>query len=443
MDEAREARLAAGRRLRKSVPRAAHAEWRAPDDRPDPIAMLEASNEGRVPDLIPERYARMSVNAFAFLRGSAGIMAHDLATATPSTGLLVQVSGDAHLENFGIFATPERRVIFDINDFDETLRAPWEWDVKRLAASIHVAGRMNDLSEKQCGRAVRAGTAAYRETMQICSDMSVLDVWYARTDATVVLQQMHEVGMRLALRAKAPDHTHEMSAEQYVVASESGIKLADKPPKLYHPPPDEEVVDAARSAFERYRASLRDDVQVLLSSYEFADAAVKVVGTGSVGTRCAVLLLVAGASDSLILQVKEARPSVLEPYAGASPYALAGQRVVAGQRLMQPASDIFLGWAASDDGHHFYVRQLSDMKGSIDVTSVDDVELSAYAQICAKTLATAHARSGDPAAMAGYMGASPSFDGAIAEFARRYADQIESDYALFKAALKDGRLTAS
>jgi uncharacterized protein (DUF2252 family) len=411
--------------------------------RPDPLVLLAQSNEGRVADLIPIRYGRMRRSPFTFLRGSSSIMAYDLGTDDCATGVFVQACGDCHLENFGIFATPERNVVFDINDFDETLSAPWEWDVKRLAASIHVAARTSGSSERRAKDAVRAAVYAYRESLTQCSTMTKLEVWYARIDASEVFAISDAAtALREAALEQAPDDTHELIAEQYTAGDGLGRRIVDKPPKLFHPPPDGEIVIDAGEVLGRYRASLRDDLAVLLDAYELVDMAVKVVGIGSVGTRCAVALLMAHANDGLILQIKEARRSVLEPYAQPCTFENQGQRVVTGQRIMQTASDLFLGWSDSDDGHQFYVRQLSDMKGSIDATSLTSAQLLAYASLCGRTLALTHARSGNPAILAGYLGRSDVFDRAIAKFASTYADVVDTDYAAFIAAIERGDIEA-
>jgi uncharacterized protein (DUF2252 family) len=363
--------LAQGKALRSDCPRSSHGDWAPAHDRPDPLALLADSNEGRVEDLVPIRYGRMRRSPFAFLRGSSSIMAYDLGTSDRITGIVVQACGDCHIENFGIFATPERNVVFDINDFDETLPAPWEWDVKRLAASIHVAARTAGTSERRARNAVRAAAYAYRESMAQCAAMTKLEVWYSRIDASEVFAVSHTAAsLRASAAEAAPDDTHELVAEQYTSGDGLGRRIVDKPPKLFHPPPDGEIVIDAAEVLGRYRTSLRDDIAVLVDAYELVDMAVKVVGIGSVGTRCAVALLMAHENDGLILQIKEARRSVLEPYAQPCTFENQGQRVVAGQRIMQPASDLCLGWSDSDDGHQFYVRQLSDMKGSIDAVAL-------------------------------------------------------------------------
>jgi len=379
----------------------------------------------------------MRLSPFSFLRGSAIIMAYDLGTSGCTTGVQVQACGDCHLENFGIFATPERNVVFDINDFDETLAAPWEWDVKRLAASIHVSARCTGLSENRARAAVRASVREYRESLAACAEMTTLEIWYARIDAAEVFDiAQAATSLKAAEADSAPDDAHELIAEQYTRGGGFDRRIADKPPKLFHPPPDgESVIDGAQ-VLAKYRESLREDLAVLLDNYELVDMAVKVVGIGSVGTRCAVALLMAHENDALILQIKEARRSVLEPYAQKCPFENQGRRVVAGQRTMQTASDAFLGWSESDDGHQFYVRQLSDVKGSIDSVSLSASQLLGYASLCGKTLALTHARSGSPAVISGYLGSADTFDKAIAKFSQRYADLVEHDYEEFLKSTK-------
>ncbi len=434
---------AAGKALRKQIPRTSYGRWAPQPGRPDPLAVLEDSNVGRLPNLIPVRFARMKKSAFTFFRGFPSMMAYDLGTGRPATGIIVQSCGDCHLENFGIYATPERNVVFDINDFDETTPAPWEWDVERLAASIEIAARVNGFSGKQTSQAVLSAVSEYRHKMLECAQMTRLQCWYSRIDASDFLKQTGIWERRRAgLPRAAPDDSHELIAEQYTEGKGVGTKIVDKPPKLFHPPPDGEVIGDAREVFERYKRSLRDDLQVLFGAYELKDLAIKVVGLGSVGTRCAVALMMANDEDALILQIKEARPSILAPYAGASRYENNGQRVVAGQLLMQSASDIFLGWSDSDDDHQFYIRQLSDMKWSANVSLMSAPELQSYAALCGQVLGVAHARSGSAHTIAGYLGSSSTFDAAIAEFAQRYAEQVLEDYEMFLHALETGRLSA-
>jgi len=428
-----------GKALRSASPRSTLGHWAPSPQRPEPLAMLAESNAGRVPDLIPVRYGRMRRSPFAFLRGSANIMAYDLGTAGHTTGIAVQACGDCHIANFGIFATPERNIVFDINDFDETLSAPWEWDVKRLAASIHLAARAGKSSEPAARDCVRAAARAYRDGMARCAAMTKLEVWYARIDATEVYKISNAAKAQSAdpHASTAGDDTHELIAEQYTQGEGLNRRFADKPPKLFHPLPGAETTIDAAKVLEGYRLSLRSDIAVLMSAYELVDVAVKVVGIGSVGTRCDVALMMAHENDGLILQIKEARKSVLEPYAQPSPFDNQGQRVVAGQRLMQTASDACLGWS-SGDGHDYYVRQLSDAKGSVDSVSLTSAQLHDYAALCGRTLALAHARSGPCGTIAGYLGNSDAFERAMAAFGRRYADQVEKDYDAFLAAIARG-----
>ena len=359
--------LAAGKKLRETCPRTSHAEWKPPADRRDPVELMESANEGRIPELIPIRHGRMLRSPFTFYRGAALNMAADLAS-TPSTGMRVQACGDAHLCNFGAFATPERRVIFDINDLDETLPAPWEWDVKRLAASIVLASRSNGFSEGDARDATLACVRSYREHMAEFSEMRVLDIWYAnmqleQLQATITDKEARQRGRKVVAKARERS-VAEHDFPKLAAMAGANPKIKDNPPLIYHPQEEavEDLLTRAKAAFAEYRESVQEDRRVLLDRYDFKDVAIKVVGVGSVGTMCAVILMMASAEDPLFLQVKEARTSVLEPYAGASIYANRGQRVVNGIRLMQSASDIFLGWTTGKLGRHFYIRQLRDMK---------------------------------------------------------------------------------
>jgi uncharacterized protein (DUF2252 family) len=439
-------RRACGKALRDAVPREAHAGWKAPKDRRDPVELLLESNEGRIPQLIPIRFGRMMQSPFTFYRGSAGIMAADLAT-TAQSGLRVQACGDAHLLNFGGFATPERHVAFDINDLDETLPAPWEWDVKRLTASVVIAARYLRLSETEAAQAARATVRSYSEHMADYSSKGALEVWY---ESVAIDDVMTAVGDRTRERLKKRvETTEEKSAPAFVfpkLVEHRGTepRLKEDPPLIVHP--SEELAPGVTTGFReplaQYRASLPDHVRVLFDRYRLCDVAVKVVGIGSVGTMCCVGLWIAAEDDPLFLQVKEARASVLEPYAGKSIYENHGQRVVSGQRLMQSASDIFLGWTTGVNGRDLYVRQLRDMKLSAIIEDWDDAILRVYGKLCAWALAKAHARSGDAAQIAGYIGSSSRFDDAITEFAVEYADQNERDYRAFIKAVREGRIQA-
>jgi uncharacterized protein (DUF2252 family) len=440
-------RRAQGKALRDTVPRTSHAGWKAPKDRRDPIDLLIESNEGRNLDLVPIRFGRMMQSPFAFYRGSAAIMAADLAT-TAQSGVRVQACGDAHLLNFGGFATPERNIVFDINDLDETLPAPWEWDVKRLAASIVIAGQYLRLSETDAARAAEATVREYRQRMADYSSMRALEVWYDKIGVDDVMAVLDgRIRKRFDRRlAKA----EEKSAPEFVfpkLVEHRGTepRFKDELPLIFHP--TEELAPGVKTAFReplaRYRASLPDHTRVLLDRYRLCDLAVKVVGIGSVGTMCAIGLFIAAEDDPLFLQVKEARASVLEPYAGKSLHPNHGQRVVNGQRLMQSASDIFLGWAAGENGRDLYVRQLRDEKISAIIEDWDGELLRVYGKLCAWALAKAHARSGDAAKIAGYTGSSSVIDQAICEFAVEYADQNQRDYRAFIKAVREGRLRAA
>jgi uncharacterized protein (DUF2252 family) len=436
---------AIGKRLRAKCLRSSHAVWKAAADRPDPVSLVEASDKGRVPELIPIRHGRMLRSPFTFYRGAALNMAADLAN-TPVTGLRVQACGDAHLSNFGDFATPERRIIFDINDLDETLPAPWEWDIKRLAASTVLAARSNGFRESVGRDAALACVRSYRERMAEYSEMSALEVWYARIDVEKVLPTIKDKeGRERHRKMLAKARARSVLEHDYPkLVAESGGKptIKDHPPLIYHPtePGVRVLLERAEAAFADYRESMQEDRRVLLDRYELKDIAIKVVGIGSVGTYCAVILMMAGERDPLFLQVKEARASVLEPYAGQSIYPNHGQRVVNGCRLTQSASDIFLGWTKGELGRHFYVRQLRDVKVSAQVDLFSPGLLVQYAEICGWALAQAHARSGQPMMISGYLGKGDTFDKAVADFSKAYADQSEQDHAVLKKAVSSGRL---
>ena len=441
--------LAAGKALREKVPRTAHAEWKKGNRRTDPINILRAGDEGRLRELVPIRYGRMLQSPFAFYRGSAGVMAADLAK-TPVTGLRVQACGDCHLVNFGGFATPERNIIFDINDFDETLPAPWEWDVKRLVASFILAARSLGLTDAQGRDAVVTATRSYRKTLREFTELNPLEVWYARVTAQDLLKTLpkgRQAFMQDRLDKALGRAGSEMDFPKLASMVGGHIGIRDTPPLIFHPeaahaPEFRKLLD---KVFMEYRETLPDDRRALLDQYRVVDAAIKVVGIGSVGRRCWITLLMSATNDPLFLQFKEAVPSVLEPYAGKSAYAHHGQRVVIGQRLMQPTSDVFLGWVtvAGPQGHkQFYVRQLRDAKIKPVVETMDSEILSIYAKACGRVLARAHAKTGDQATISGYLGSSDQFDEAMADFAVAYADQAERDYAALKAAVKNGKVKA-
>ena len=440
-------RYAAGKALRDRLPREVHGEWKPPRNRHDPVELVIASSKGRVPELIPIRYGRMSASPFTFYRGTALNMAADL-VHTPATGIRAQVCGDCHLMNFGGFATPERRVIFDINDFDETLPGPWEWDLKRLAASFVHAARSNGFAAAKEREAATACARSYREHIARYAKMRALDVWYSRIDVDAIIASLSHAGTAKRLRkrlAKTAAHSVPESDFPKMVQG-SGVKfvIKDTPPLVYH---DQQINLASErgdilKAVARYRKSLEEDRRVLLDRYRLVDFALKVVGVGSVGTFCGILLMMAEDTDPLFLQVKEARASVLEPYVGRSIYSNHGQRIVTGQRLMQSASDLFLGWTEGKRGRHFYLRQLRDMKMKPLVELFNPTTLLDYAELCGWTLARAHARSGDAAMIAGYLGKKDVFDRAVARFSRSYADQSERDHAAFMNAIRKGRIEA-
>jgi uncharacterized protein (DUF2252 family) len=432
-------RLAQGKSLRQQVPRSAHAQWQPAQDRPDPVALLESACHGRVAELIPIRYGRMLPSPFTFFRGSAAAMAFDLA-ATATTGVHVQLSGDCHLLNFGAFGTPEGNFIFDLADFDETLPGPWEWDVKRLAASVQVAGRTLEVSKCSRDEATRACVRSYREQMSEFADMDSLDLWHARIDGRALLDLMRRG------KSEKGDDVHPRTAEHLLPkiteVVEGQRRFRDNPPLVFHNPHGEQFDGDVRRFLARYRETLQDDRRALLSRYHVIDLAMKVVGIGSVGTRCAILLLMADDDDVLLLQYKEAGPSVLEPFLGKSKYHTHGQRVVCGQRLLQSASDLFLGWSTDEEKRDFYFRQLRDMKTTVQIEGMSAKQFVEYAEMCGSALARAHAKSGDAALISGYLGRNDSFDRAVAAFAFTYADQTERDHAAMVRAVQAGRLRA-
>ncbi|HEU4703788.1 MAG TPA: DUF2252 domain-containing protein [Conexibacter sp.] len=451
-------RTAAGKDARRQAPRSSHGLWEPAADRPDPIGLLEAQAASRVPELVPIRYGRMSASPFAFFRGAAAIMASDLAS-TPASGIRVQCCGDAHLSNFGGFASPDRTLVFDLNDFDETLPSPWEWDLKRLVASVAVAAREAGLPRRVRRGIARGATRGYREAMRALAERRTLEVWYARIDEQELARQVAALNgedararfERGTAKAKRKDSTRAFAKLAERVNGQP--RIAADPPlivplrDLLGPEQAADYEAGMARLIAAYRASLPADRRVLLDRFRFADMAHKVVGVGSVGTRAWILLLLGrDDEDPLFLQCKEAQASVLAPYAGASRYANQGRRVVEGQRLMQAASDIFLGWIRTTglDGRErdFYVRQLWDWKVSADVAAMEQEALAAYARLCGATLARAHARCGDAVAIAAYLGSSDAADRALADFAEAYADQNERDHAALLAAVDAGRVEA-
>lgn len=434
-----------GKSLRDKCPRQSHAIWKAPDNRPNALFMMMESNKGRMPQLLPVRHGRMVKSPFTFYRGAAMNMAADLAV-TPATGIRVQACGDCHLMNFGSFATPERRIIFDINDLDETLPAPWEWDVKRLAASFVLACRSNGFSEERARESVLTCVRSYREHMAEYSEMNVLDVWYDSIDARKLSNtfQDEEARKRFKKRLAKAQERSVLEHEFPELVTSEGLHpvIRENPPLIFHQHEKghEEFSTIFQQAFTNYRQTLQEDRRHLLDRFKVLDIAIKVVGVGSVGTYCSIMLLMASEHDPLFLQVKQARPSVLEPYAGKSIHTNNGQRVVYGQRMMQSASDIFLGWTEGQEGRQFYVRQLKDMKLKPMVEVFTPTVMIEYASLCGWTLAHAHARSGEPAMISGYLGNSDKFDEAIADFATLYADQSEADHAFLMDAVRAGKL---
>jgi uncharacterized protein (DUF2252 family) len=451
-------RVALGKAARASTPRSNHAEFEPASDRPDPITLLERQAESRVPELVPIRYGRMGVSPFTFYRGAALLQAADLAH-TPSSGLQVQLCGDAHLSNFGVFASPERRLVFDINDFDETLPGPWEWDVKRLAASLSVAGRENGYPEAERKTIVRGAVGAYRETLRELAGKTNLEVWYSHLDVDELMATMRQLAPKAMLK-RAEKALDKAKTKDSMQAFKKLTEVVDGEPRIVGDPPLIEPIDQIFQGIRRdqiyeelhkivrsYRSTLQYDRRVLLEEFRLVDVARKVVGVGSVGTRAWIALLLGrDGGDPLFLQLKEAQPSVLEEFTQKSAVKSNGERVVNGQHLMQAASDIFLGWTqvTGIDGvvRDFYGRQLKDWKGSAEIELMVPQGMQLYARMCGWTLARAHARSGDRIAIGAYMGSGDTFDRAIAEFAEAYADQNERDYKALTDAIASGRIEA-
>ena len=431
-----------GRALRARVPRRAHGRWTASPDRPEPLEILSRSNANRLPELVPVRNGRMMASPFAFYRGSPAVMAADL-SRTPSTGIELQICGDAHLLNFGTFATPERNQVFDLNDFDETQPGPWEWDVKRLAASLVVAARTAGLSDGDGKTAVQACAAEYRAEMMKMAKLSAFEVWHSRLDVESIIAAAPDKPARSRVErtaAKARQRTSLKALSKLTTVRDARRVIVEDPPVVVRL--TDAQLEQARDFVKAYLATLEPDRNLLLDRYEFVDAALKVVGVGSVGTRCFVVLLAGKADlDPLFLQVKEAQPSVLAPYVGRSRYANQGKRVVVGQRIMQAASDVFLGWARAGE-FDTYVRQLRDMKGAVPLDDASPDGLTLYGRLCGAALARAHARAGQPALLTGYLGKSTAFDNSLASFALSYADQNDRDYESFLDAIRSGRVPA-
>jgi uncharacterized protein (DUF2252 family) len=445
-----EERIAKGKALRGVAARKAQQEWNPPADRADPVDLLIESSKGRLEELLPIRYGRMMVSPFTFYRGAAAIMAYDLSN-TPSTGLTLVADGDCHLLNFGGFATAERKLIFDINDFDEVSIAPWEWDVKRLTASFVVAGRSNGFAPADCREAAWLAAQGYRQRMAEYAGMPTLQVWNDVVDLGALIENIADKEMKRFYTKKLISATEQSAHEkEFAKLTHTGgdaPRIVDQPPLIFHygDERDKEFLEVAIATLKEYKRSLNLGLSLLLDRFAVVDVAFKVVGVGSVGTVCGIILLISGMGAPLFLQFKQARQSVLEPYCGASPTEHAGERVVVGQRVMQAAGDMFLGWTTGTGKMkiHLYLRQLSDAKIKPVVEIMKPINLKSYASLCGRVLARAHARSGDPAVLTGYMGKSTAFEDALANFSVAYADQNERDYAALLEAIRSGRVEAS
>ena len=433
-----------GKSLREKFSRTSHAEWKPRSKSQDVVKLLEESDADRIQGLIPVKYQRMAVSPFTFFRGAAIVQARDLANA-PVSGIMVQACGDCHLANFGGFASPERVLVFDINDFDETFPGPWEWDIKRLGASLILATRDRGFSKTVAKQAVCAAAASYRERMSEFAQMNGLDAWYAKVSIDALreyFRKNQDMTARLSKKQKQASSQNSEAVIPKLTEFVNGHRtIKDSPPVLYHFQEYAQNLEKGHARFiEEYKNSLQPDRQVLFERYRFQDAAIKVVGVGSVGTRCYLALFLAGDDDPLFLQVKEARRSVLESPRGKSRYAHQGIRVVEGQRLMQGASDIFLGWARTKE-HDYYLRQFRDMKVSAEIETFRPATLVSYATMCGWALARAHAKAGDAAMIAGYLGSTDQFDNALAQYSEAYADQAERDFETFQKAIRSGRLS--
>jgi uncharacterized protein (DUF2252 family) len=437
-------RIAAGEAARKVVPREVLGEWAPPADRPDPVEQLIEQSRTRVPELVPVRYGRMAVSAFTYLRGSPVVMARDLGTA-PSTPLRTQLCGDAHLLNFGSYGTPERNLVFDLNDFDETLPGPFEWDVKRLVTSFVIAARTGGQGEAAGRAAARAAAASYRQNIRRLAEADVMDIWYEHIELDDALRGFAGIVSPKRLAKSLEKTRHRTSAQVLTKLTEiiDGERRIRHQPPLLIPLDAPEWHDIAAAVLERYVSSMGPEHRQLLNRFREVDLAIKVVGVGSVGTRCLISLLHGRDEDDvLFLQIKEAERSVLAPWSGDSEFEQQGERVVVGQRLMQAASDVFLGWTVGPAGRHYYIRQLRDMKGSVDVDRLPPDGLVVYGELCGRTLARAHARADDPIAIAGYLGKAERFDDAMEAFAISYAAQVETDFARFTDAVNSGEIEA-
>jgi len=435
-------KYATGKEMRGKVSRTEHSVWKVPPNRPSVKNMIDLSNYDRLPDLVPVRHFRMSASPFVFYRATASLMARDL-SFTPSSGINVQICGDCHLMNFGGFATPERHMVMDINDFDETLPGPWEWDVKRLAVSFILAAREKNLNTNNARDIVMDLITAYQNALDEFANMNLLDLWYLKFDLEEIVkeQKSDELKDRLAKNlARGGKQTHDKVFYKMTSDNMGQFTITDQPPLILHPFNLEESRDMINTFFEQYKSTLQPDRRLLFEQYHITDVALKVVGVGSVGTRCYVALLLNDNNEPLFIQVKEARQSVLEPFNKASIYGHHGERIVQGQRLMQSASDIFLGWTTGPQGRQYYLRQLRDKKISPDINTLNKEFLTIYAQYCARVLAKAHCKTNQGAVICGYIGKGNRFAESIAQFAELYADQTEKDFEEFKKAIQKGEL---
>jgi uncharacterized protein (DUF2252 family) len=430
-----------GKSSREKTPRGSHAAWKVPHDRASVESMISQSNNDRIPELIPIRHFRMSKSPFAFYRATALLMANDL-SHTPVSGITVQACGDCHMMNFGGFATPERNLVFDINDFDETYPAPWEWDVKRLATSFVLACREKQFSENDTDKVILSLLSSYQERINEYARMNFLDLWYSKLTFEEVLKNAKTKESRSVIIKgikKAHEQTHDKVFYKITATTLGTIEISNQPPLIYHPADMKKTMKMIQSFMDQYKTTLQKDRRMLLDQYKVIDAALKIVGVGSVGTRCFVILLMNENKEPVFLQVKEARQSVLEPFTRKNEFEHQGERIVQGQRLIHSASDIFLGWSTGPKGRHFYLRQLRDKKLSPEIEPWDAVLLAGYAALCGNVLARAHCKTGQGPLICGYLGKGEAFAEAVSQFAKAYADQTEKDYADFIKAIKAGR----
>lgn len=441
----REQRQLDGKAIRNAVPRSLHAAWSPPPNRADIVEMLEASNRDRLPNLIPLRYQRLSQSPFAFYRGSTVVMAADLA-CLPTTNIRLQSCGDCHLQNFGWYATPERNLIFDLNDFDETCRAPWEWDLKRLVVSVVLAARELQASQTKQQELAQLVCREYRLLLADYQYLAPVEMWYARLDAHTLLKHSSEIASKKRTQQiidAAQRRTIDRLLPKLTEGAGDSLKFKENPPLIFHPTGEDAFAQEFTRMMHEYRATLSDERRLLLDRYRVVDFAYKVVGVGSVGLRCGIILLLDPDDAPLVLQIKEARASVAQNYVGASSHEHHGHRIVHGQRVMQAASDMFLGWTGDSSGRQYYVRQLRDMKMAPNVETMSLHELEEFSMLCAWTLARGHAKSGDVAGITGYLGSGTQFDEALGAFGVAYANQVEVDFQVYQRAVGSGRIKAS